>query len=129
LPVLDPEEREEFLKEHGTEEEQKKTLEYFDTLGGAPAIVVVTMKKVRNDYNRRIGLLSCGMATQNLMLAAASLGLVTCCVGSTMWIEDSILQAMNRPDDEFVTLLSLGYPDEEEDMTKRKFNVVDWIGS
>ncbi len=128
LPVLEPEEQKEFLKEHGSEEEQQKTIEFFDTLGGAPDIVVVTMRKVRNDYNRRMGLIACGGAVENLMLAAASLGVATCCVGSTLWIEDAILQVMNRPDDEFVTLLSMGYPAEETGMTKRRPASIEWIG-
>ncbi len=128
LPVLDTEEREAFVKGHADEEEQKRTIDFFDTLGGAPVIIIVTMKQVRNDINRRMALIACGGATENLMLAAESLGLATCCVGSALWIEEDILQVMDQKDSELVTILSMGYPAYDSEITERKKNVTEWIG-
>jgi nitroreductase len=128
LPVLDADEREAFVKGHEDEEEQKRTIDFFDTLGGAPAIIVVTMKQIRNDINRRMALIACGGAIQNIELAAASLGLATCCVGSALWIEEDIMAEMGNGNKELVTILTLGYPDYEAPITKRRQAVIDWVG-
>ncbi|MFA5866820.1 MAG: nitroreductase family protein [Actinomycetota bacterium] len=128
LPVLDEADRAAFVKGHEDKEEQKRVIDFFDTLGGAPVIIVVTMKKIRNDINRRMGLIACGGAVENMMLAAESLGLATCCVGSALWIEEDILQVMDQTDSELVTIITLGSPAYEAGLTERKKNVTEWIG-
>ncbi len=128
LPVLDADEREAFVKGREDEEEQKRTIDFFDTLGGAPVIIIVTMNKVRNDINRRMALIACGGATENLMLAAESLGLASCCVGSALWIEEDILQVMGQPNNELITIIALGYPDYEASITERKKDITEWVG-
>jgi nitroreductase len=129
LPVLEPEAREAFINSSEAQEEKDLVMKFFDTLGDAPAILVVTMKKIRNDINRRMALIACGGAVQNIELAASSLGLASCCVGSALWIEEDIMQEMSGDDMELVTILTLGYPSYEAPMTARKKAVIEWKGA
>jgi nitroreductase len=128
LPVLEPAEREKFVKEHEKEDEQKRVIEFFDNLGGAPVLIVVTKKRIRSDANRRMALIACGSAIQNLMLAAQSLGLASCCVGSALWIEEDIMQVLKETDSELVTVIALGYPAYEGAMTSRRKDAISWEG-
>lgn len=128
LPVLEPAEREVFVKEQEDEAEQKRVIEFFDNLGHAPVIIVVTKKRIRSDANRRMALIACGGAIQNLMLAAESLGLATCCVGSALWIEEDIMQVIKETDSELVTVVALGYPAYKGGPTTRRKDVISWQG-
>lgn len=126
--VLEPDQREAFANSPEAQVEKELVIKFFDTLGGAPAIIVVTMKQIRNDINRRMALIACGGAIQNMELAATSLGLATCCVGSALWIEEEIMEEMGNGHKELVTILTLGYPDYEAPMTKRRKAAIDWVG-
>lgn len=128
LPVLDDNEREAFVKSHEDETEQKRVMEFFENLGGAPVVIAVTKKRIRNDVNRRMALIACGGAIQNMELAASSLGLATCCVGSALWIEEDLMQEIGGGDDELVTILILGYPAYKASKTSRKKDIISWIG-
>lgn len=129
MPVLGLKEREAFTNSREGAEEKELVIKFFDSLGGAPVIIVVTKKHIRNDINRRMATLACGGAILNMELAASSLGLATCCVGSALWIEEEIIQEMGDGSKELVTILTLGYPAYEAPMTKRKKAVIDWEGS
>lgn len=89
----------------------------------APFVLVVCINenKARGTYGERgdmYDLETIGMALENMMLTAHSLGLGTCCVGA---FEDKrvkdLLECLEfvRP----VALLTLGYPAEERPVTPR----------
>lgn len=82
-------------------------------LGGAPVVVVVTMPRVESDYVKKVQLLACGAAIQNLFLAAWERGIGGVCLTSASFVEEKILDFLNLSDQEVVTLIPLGYPDEK----------------
>lgn len=127
LALLDDEER--AAQAHESEEDKQHIMEFFDSLGGAPVIIVMTMKKVANEVIRRMEMISCGAAVENLMLGASCLGLGTCCVGSALWVEEELLEQLDLKDCELVTILSLGYPTAVPAAPLRKVQVIDWLGS
>jgi nitroreductase len=126
LALLDSEERKAVAAE--VEENKKNVLDFFDTLGRAPAIIVMTMKKVDNDVLRRQVLVSCGAAAQNLMLAASCYDLGTCCVGSALWVEEELLEQLDLKDCNLVTIIALGHPAEIPSAPLRKVQIIDWRG-
>ena len=128
LALLDIDARREF-EEHITPQEHEHVLAFYDSLGRAPVILVVTMKKVTNDVLRKMAVISCGTAVQNFMLAASCYGLGTCCVGSALWTEEELLQQLGMTDRELITIISLGYPAEQPSAPSRNTNITDWIGS
>lgn len=81
-------------------------------LGGAPVVIVVTMPRVESDYVRKTQLIACGAAIQNLFLAAWEKGIGGVCLTSASFVEEKILDFLNLSDQELVTLVPLGYPDE-----------------
>jgi nitroreductase len=127
LALLDADARDEF-KKHVTPQEQEHVMAFFDSLGNAPAIVVVTTKKLTNDVLRRMALISCAAAVENLMLAASCYGLGTCCVGSALWTEEELLQQLDIADGELVTIISLGYPAEYPGPAEPRKSPITWIG-
>ncbi len=109
-------------------EEKERVLKFYESLGGAPVIVVLTMKKTPQDVNRRMALMACGAAAENFMLAANCYGLGTCCVGTTLWLEEELLELVGIANSELVTIISLGYPAHEGKAPVRKKNITDWVG-
>ena len=82
---------------------------------------------------RGIGIptLDCGMATQNMVLAAHSLGLGTCYVGFSKPAFENVKEWAKRMDIDypykFVTSLAIGYPVGKPDgMVARPTSAVDW---
>lgn len=126
MPLLEESQFEAFKA--GLKEKKKHVIKFYDTLGGAPVIIVVSMRKVAGDVRRRMALQGCAMAVQNLMLAAHSCGLGTCCIGSALWVEEELLQIMDLSNSELVTIVSLGYPDETPEAPARKKDVTTWVG-
>ena len=127
MPLLEESQFESFKA--GLDEKKKHVIKFYDTLGGAPVIIVVSMRKVTGDVRRRMALQGCAMAVQNLMLAAHSLGLGTCCIGSALWVEEELLQIMDLSNSELITIVSLGYADETPEAPPRKKDVTSWVGS
>lgn len=82
-------------------------------LGGAPVVIVVTMPRVESDYVRKTQLISCGSAIQNLFLAAWEKGIGGVCLTSATFVEEKILDFLGLYDQEVVTLIPIGYPDEK----------------
>ena len=126
MPLLEESQFDAFKAE--LDEKKKHVIKFYDTLGGAPVIIVISMRKVAGDVRRRMALQGCAMAVQNLMLAAHSLGLGTCCVGSALWVEEELLQIMDLNNSELITIVSLGYPDETPKAPPRKKDVTTWVG-
>jgi len=76
---------------------------------GAPVVIFIT-----SDKDNEWAELDVGMCAQNMMLAAKSLGLDTCPIGSAKYVEETrLFSRLNIPDTEKVDLaIVLGYGDE-----------------
>ena len=94
---------------------------------GAPVVILVSGHQ-ENHWNQ----IDCGLATENLLLAAYSLGLGSCVVGFVMrYLNQSAaaetLEKMQIPEG-FCALyaVALGYPEEEPDARPRE-QKVNWL--
>lgn len=93
----------------------------------APNIICVATPKGR-------GQLDAGMLAQNMMLAAQSLGLGTCCLGGPVRFLISSEEAKPylarldfSPDYELLYILAVGYPDESPAAKPRDEGKVKYI--
>lgn len=95
----------------------------------APNIIVVATPK-----NDRFALLNAGLLGENMMLAAQSLGLGTCCLGSAAEFVQTTeackpyLKMLNLPDGyEICYILAVGYPDETPDAKPRDESKIEFV--
>ena len=79
-------------------------------------------------------LLDAGMLGENMMLAAQSIGLGTCCLGGPVRFLNSSeeakrhLERLNLPDNyELVFILAVGYPDEEPEARPRDEGKIQYV--
>ncbi|MBC2581676.1 nitroreductase family protein [Clostridium sp. DJ247] len=80
--------------------------------GGAPIIIVVLVKKDDDSDWQKANLESASAAMENLILAAANLGLGTCWMTGPLKDENTIRHILNISDDkEIVAITPLGYSD------------------
>lgn len=91
---------------------------------GAPVVIFITSKK-DNEW----ATLDIGMCSQNIMLAAKSIGLDSCPVGMGKYIEQTkIYSRMNIPESEHVHLaIILGYGNESPEVKERIKNNLVYI--
>ncbi len=81
--------------------------------GGAPIVIVVLTKASDEPNERKAYLESASAAMENLILAAADLGLGTCWMTGPLRDEASLRRILDIPSDkELVAVTPLGYPDE-----------------
>ncbi len=91
-------------------------------------VVCVDEKQASTKYGERGKKLYCiqdtAAATQNILLAAYSLGLGTCWIGA--FNEDDVKKAVNAPKEMHpVTMIPIGYPNESpEQRSRRSFDEV-----
>jgi nitroreductase len=80
--------------------------------GGAPLAVIVLAKANEDPGVRKANLESASAAMQNLILAAADLGLGTCWMTGPLKDEKNLRRILGVPEDrEIVAITPLGYPD------------------
>lgn len=123
--ALFPKEVVDAISEYMTEEQ---IADFAKNLGGAPAIIFVTIPKKTNRYARKVDLLASAGAIQNIQLTAWSLGLGTVCLTSALWVESEIMAYLKMRDRELVTVMPIGYRAYEPDLTPRNYDAVTWIG-
>jgi nitroreductase len=73
---------------------------------------------------------ACSMVCQNIMLAAYSLGLGSCCVGSALIIKDDaeVRKILELKDNEKIFgPIILGYPKVYPDPPLKKYPIVKWV--
>jgi nitroreductase len=130
------------LKELFSEKIIKISLQVFNNLGGAPAVVLVYIPKetihfdkglddrgrYHLEFNRFNRLLSAAALIQNLVLAAHSKGLGTCWMTGPKYVEQEINDYFGITDLELVSIIPVGYPDQSPPSPPRKENVVRWVG-
>lgn len=91
---------------------------------GAPVVIFIT-SPVENEW----ACLDIGMCSQNMMLAAKSLGLESCPVGFGKFVDQTkIYSRLKIPPSEKVQIsIIFGYGDEKPELHKRKTNNVFYI--
>ncbi|KAB2954543.1 nitroreductase family protein [Heliorestis acidaminivorans] len=118
------------------------TLEFFDTLGGAPILICCysqsapitaqpdsTPTYLRTCNIDRLGKIqSVAAAIQNIMLSAHSVGLGTCWMTAPLHVADDINKTVGIKDHELVALITMGYADGTAVVPPRKEGRLSWIG-
>ncbi len=100
---------------------------FFVDLGGAPVLIMLSVPKSDNHLDRVNYLLAAGCAIQNMQLKAYESGLGTCCCTAAVWVKDQLAQLLALDGREVVSLILVGYPDEEPAAPPRDYEVVDWL--
>ncbi len=108
-------------------EQVKRDVHFKNMYRNAPNIIVVATPKGS-------GQLDAGLLGENMMLAAQSLGLGTCCLGGPVrFLQTSeackpYLAQLNLPDGyEICYILAVGYPDETPEAKPRDESKVEYI--
>jgi nitroreductase len=118
------------------------TMRFFKKLGGAPVVLLVYMPKLtyeirpdmssleryQNEHNRFTNMLSAAALIQNILLLAWDRGLGTCWMTAPKNAEDQINKAMGIADQELVSIIPIGYPDQSPPAPPRKADKIHWIG-
>ena len=73
-----------------------------------------------SDFFRTMEIQSSAAAVENLLLAAASLGLATVWLGILYLIKDEMLQFLGEPRGEFMAVVPVGYPAAETSAPKKR---------
>ncbi|MGB3933505.1 MAG: nitroreductase family protein [bacterium] len=93
--------------------EQKVFLQWAETLGGAPVVIVALTKTDADPNTRKMNLESVAAAFQNLLLAAYAEGLGTCWMTGPLRREEELKELLGVAEDqEIVAVTPLGYPAE-----------------
>ncbi len=118
------------------------TLNFFRDLGGAPVLLLVYMPKVtyeirpdmsslekyKAEHARFTNTLSAAALIQNILLLAKEKGLGTCWMTAPKNAEDQINEEMGITDKELVSIIPIGYPDQDPPAPPRKGEKIHWIG-
>lgn len=118
------------------------TLNFIRTLGGAPVILMIYIPKVmveihpamssleryKSEEVRLTSFLSAAALMQNILLLAKAEGLGTCWMTAPKHVEDEINEVMGIKDQELVSVIPMGYPDQKPPAPPRRGNKVRWIG-
>ena len=125
-----------------SEEIVNSTISFINNLGGAPVLLLVYMPKHTYDlskdmslserykieYDRFTNTLSAAALIQNILLLAKEKGLGTCWLTAPKHAEDTINKEMGITDMELVSVVTIGYPNEDPPAPRRKGEKIEWIG-
>lgn len=116
-----------FLKEHA--DMAKRDKNFKNMYRNAPNIIVVA---IPNDDS--FGAVNAGLMGENMMLAAQSLGLGTCCLGSAAAFLNgsegckSYVSKLNLPANYTICyVLAVGYPDETPEVKTRDESKIEFV--
>jgi len=118
------------------------TLQFFETLGGAPVVLLVYVPKLvvelsaemsnleryQREQGRLTSFISAAALIQNILLLATAEGLGTCWMTAPKHVEDEINEVMGIEGLELVSVIPMGYPEQKPPVPPRKGNKVSWIG-
>ncbi|MDD4767934.1 MAG: nitroreductase family protein [Desulfotomaculaceae bacterium] len=117
------------------------TMTFLRTLGGAPALLLVYMprstfeirldmsslEKYQTEYDRYNNSLSAAALIQNILLLAQEKGLGACWLTAPKNAEDRINEEMGLTDKELVSVITIGYPDQNPPVPPRKGEKIHWV--
>lgn len=95
---------------------------------GAPLLVLISVPK--NEQMRSVNLLDCGLAAQNMFLAAYEEGLGSCFIGFASFLNQNpkALAGVGIPEGyELMAPLIFGYPAESTSSKPRDVKILKWI--
>lgn len=104
--------------------ERAKTKE--DAIFYSASLVVFILGNKENKWSA----IDCSLAAENMMIAAKSLGIASCPIGTAQHIksEKDIIKKLGFPEDyELILAIAFGYPDEKPEAKERNNDAVRWV--
>jgi nitroreductase len=97
---------------------------FFETYGGAPVLVLAYTEKGQTGWDTN----STAVAVQNLLLAAHEAGLGAVWTDAVLVREAEINQLLGIEDKKLLSVVPVGYPDEQPRVPPRRSDRVMWEG-
>ncbi|MDO9556232.1 MAG: nitroreductase family protein [Coriobacteriia bacterium] len=118
----------EYVDKLGPEAVDREARFYAD-LGGAPAVIGVSSPFIENPLVDHTNIcLSIGACVENFLLLATERGLGACNLTVPHWVAAELLRAFDVPEGrELISIMVLGYPDEQPVEQERSTDVVTWL--
>ncbi|MDP3183064.1 MAG: nitroreductase family protein [Desulfobaccales bacterium] len=110
------------------EKGQQMVARFFQDLGGAPAVIAVTIYKNADPHMNIANIQSGAALMQNLLLAAHAEGLGTCWMTGVLYVEKELLDYLGKPDQQLLAITPIGYSAKEPPVPPRKPREVRWLG-
>jgi nitroreductase len=110
------------------EKGQEMVMKFFKNLGGAPAVIAVTIYKNPDDPSNFNNIQSGAALFQNLLLAAEAEGLGTCWMTGAHSLEKEILKFLGKENQQLLAITPIGYSAKEPPVPPRKGREVRWLG-
>jgi len=96
---------------------------------GAPLLILISVQK-KDESWRTVNLLDCGLAAENMFLAAYQAGLGSCFIGFAAFLnhDAKTLADVGIPEDhELIAPLIFGYPSQTPSPEPREVKMLKWI--
>ena len=117
----------EYLANLAAEDQIESAARFLSKMGGAPVVIAVSAPRVIDEMEQLNTLLSVGAAIENLQLAATALGLGSCNITVSYWVRDELADVFEIGDDRYVvSVIALGYPDEDAAAPAHDADIVSW---
>lgn len=116
---------EDILPEY-TQENLAEVHTFFENIGNAPVLIVVTHPKVTSDFNTLNTLLGVGGCIQNMQLAAFNEKLGAVCLTTSYYVKNEICELLGIKNREISTVLAIGYPVQEVEFPGRRKDLTHW---
>jgi nitroreductase len=116
------------LRELFDEERGAFVKQFFKNLGGAPAVVAITVWRDPDAFSQEIHVQSGAALMQNLLLAAEAEGLGTCWMSGVLTREKELLKFLGQEDRHLLAITPIGYSVKTPPVVPRKDRPVRWLG-
>jgi nitroreductase len=116
------------LRELFDEERVAFVKQFFKNLGGAPAVVAITVWRDPDPLTQETITQSGAALMQNLLLAAEAEGLGTCWMSGVLTREKELLKYLGVEDRHLLAITPIGYADKIPPVVPRKDRPVRWLG-
>jgi len=120
------------LPEEESGDRLKSLGRFYRTLGGAPVAVGVCLPRENDPWVWKNNISDSAAAIENLLLAAWDKGLGTCWMAGPLKARADVIAAFLGvpPDRELVAIVTLGYPDHQPPMPRKKDvdKKTRWVG-
>jgi nitroreductase len=102
--------------------------QFFKNLGGAPAVVAITVWRDADPFSQEIHVQSGSALMQNLLLAAEAEGLGTCWMSGVLTREKELLTFLGQEERHLLAITPIGYSAKTPPVVPRKDRPVRWLG-
>ena len=116
------------LRQFFDEERVAFVKQFFKNLGGAPAVVAITVWRDANAIDQEVHVQSGSALMQNLLLAAEAEGLGTCWMSGVLTREKELLKFLGLEDRHLLAITPIGYSAKTPPVVPRKDRPVRWLG-